>query len=800
MMFSLHPGAPSSLPSGTDPWRLVAGSAEVYLLSPARRRLLLLVEVGDIVVGTDDDSGLTLSLVSESGAALERAVGADCESWWVRIGAPDFATLDRRFADEAEGDDRRVAARLATGQQMTARQDDVSAALAQAAADMGLANDAVVHKETDFDDIAVLARLSGLRASHMVLPPGWWQDDRGPLILRSLTGGMVCYARWHGRNYLDGAGTPVTGEIGQSFDSLAWRLYPPLTDNVTSFTGMAKKVLKDLRVEIGPIVVAGLGTALLGLLVPLATGWLFDDIVPAGAAGLLVSVGIALMAAAIVTAILSVVRARAISRITGRGGPVMLAGISDHILRLPTRFFKTLSAGDFNQRIEGLDEMRGLVTNILLSAGLTVIFSLIYLALLFAYDPRLALAGLVLTLFYAAAVVVIRALQMKPLRTAAAQSGRLAGLTFEILEGLPKLRTAASEGRALRRWQTTYEAELLAAAKGEHVASHFSAFSDGWHVVTMMSLFAVAALLAASNLSAGVFIAFLAAFGSFQASFTTFCDAMMAIYSAAPLAERAAPIITAEPESSIGCADPGRLRGAIQVSGLTFSYNDSMAPLIDGLSFEIKPGEHLAIVGGSGSGKSTILRLLLGFERPSTGSLTYDGQELSSLDPSRIRSQIGVVLQASQLFAGSIQDNIRGASNASLEQCIAAAQRTGLAADLALMPMGLHTPITEGAATLSGGQRQRILVARAIAGDPAILFFDEATSALDNVTQAIVADTLDNLGATRLTIAHRLSTVRNADRICVLERGKFVESGTFEALMLANGPFAALARRQLVEA
>jgi ABC-type bacteriocin/lantibiotic exporter with double-glycine peptidase domain len=213
----------------------------------------------------------------------------------------------------------------------------------------------------------------------------------------------------------------------------------------------------------------------------------------------------------------------------------------------------------------------------------------------------------------------------------------------------------------------------------------------------------------------------------------------------------------------------------------------------------VKPGEHLAIVGGSGSGKSTILRLLLGFEKPMTGSLAYDGQELAGLDPARVRAQIGVVLQSSQLFAGSIFENIRGATNASLEQCALAAERAGLASDLQIMPMGLHTPITEGAGTLSGGQRQRILIARALAAEPAILFFDEATSALDNATQAIVARTLDAMQATRITIAHRLSTVRNADRICVLERGRFVETGSFAELMALNGAFAALARRQLLE-
>ena len=205
----------------------------------------------------------------------------------------------------------------------------------------------------------------------------------------------------------------------------------------------------------------------------------------------------------------------------------------------------------------------------------------------------------------------------------------------------------------------------------------------------------------------------------------------------------------------------------------------------------------MAIVGGSGSGKSTLLRLLLGFKTPQRGSILYDGQDLSRLDLTRVRGQIGVVLQASQLFAGSILENIRGASNASLEDCLQAVERAGLARDLQFFAMGMHTPITEGAGTLSGGQRQRILIARALAANPKILYFDEATSALDNATQAIVSATLDSLKVTRITIAHRLSTVRNADRICVLQEGKFVEKGTFEELTALDGAFAQLARRQL---
>jgi ATP-binding cassette subfamily C protein len=263
------------------------------------------------------------------------------------------------------------------------------------------------------------------------------------------------------------------------------------------------------------------------------------------------------------------------------------------------------------------------------------------------------------------------------------------------------------------------------------------------------------------------------------------------------LVERAKPILEAEPEVDPGRSDPGQLSGAIEAAGLTFAYGEGLAPVLNNLDLKIAEGQHVAIVGGSGSGKSTLLRLLLGFESPLRGSILYNGQDLTRLDLTRVRGQIGVVLQASQLFAGSILENIRGAGNAGLEECLIAAERAGLAQDLEYFAMGIHTPITEGASTLSGGQRQRILIARALASSPKMLFFDEATSALDNTTQAVVSGTLDAMKITRVTIAHRLSTVRNADLICVLEDGKFVEQGSYDMLMARDGAFAKLAQRQL---
>ncbi len=811
-------GAPCPLPPGALPWRVVAGQVEVYLVSADRRRLLALIETGQHVFPLPD-CPLALSLVAVEPAELVEEPGgalASAAAWIAQLAdtagiarpelAPDAipaftASLDAHFAAADARRDATLAARIAeTQEDLPEERAGLAGALAAAADHFGLAAGRGGRPDgtDDFLSAPSLARRFGLRASRVILAlaPGWHRDDMGgPLLLRDHDG-RAMLAVWSRRGWRDGDGAPIPAD---EIDSLAFRLYAPLTLDLSRFGGMAHSALEGLRAELWPILAAGLGAALLGMLVPIASAWVFDEIVPSGAGGLLVSVGVALLVGAFVSAAFATVRALAVTRVAGRGQLNMAAGLADHVLRLPARFFKTMSAGDFNQRLASLAGIRALVLDILLTAGLTLVFATVYLALLFVYEPRVALAGLALTLVHIAALAVSRVLRARPLREAAERDGKLAGLTFEILDSLPKLRSAAAEPRALARWAHAYAGERAATAAGERIGNHFHSFTDAWQVVTLIGLFAVAALLAGHDVPPGTFIAFLTAFAIFQASLTAFCDALFAIHTARPLAERIRPILSEPVEAGIGRADPGRLTGDIQASGLSFTYTEGTAPLIDGLSFSIRPGEHLAIVGGSGSGKSTILRLLLGFERPATGSLTYDGQELASLDPARVRGQIGVVLQSSQLFAGTIHENIRGASGAGLEQCLRAAEQAGLGPDLKLMPMGLHTMVTEGAGTLSGGQRQRVLIARALVMEPAILFFDEATSALDNATQAVVAGTLDTLHATRVTIAHRLSTVRNADRIAVLERGRFMETGNFSELMAKDGAFAALAGRQLLE-
>jgi ATP-binding cassette subfamily C protein len=238
------------------------------------------------------------------------------------------------------------------------------------------------------------------------------------------------------------------------------------------------------------------------------------------------------------------------------------------------------------------------------------------------------------------------------------------------------------------------------------------------------------------------------------------------------------------------------LQGRIEVAKLGFQYGEG-AQILKDVSFTAHPGEYIALVGPSGSGKSTLLRLLLGFEQATSGTIYYDNLDIVDLDLNALRRQFGVVLQSGQLMPADIFNNIVGSSNLTLEDAWEAARMVGLDEDIKKMPMGMYTVISDGASTFSGGQRQRIMIARAIVHRPRILFFDEATSALDNNTQAIVTASLDQMKATRIVIAHRLSTVIKADRILVLQDGRIVQDGNYKELIAVPGLFQDLATRQI---
>jgi ABC-type bacteriocin/lantibiotic exporter with double-glycine peptidase domain len=303
---------------------------------------------------------------------------------------------------------------------------------------------------------------------------------------------------------------------------------------------------------------------------------------------------------------------------------------------------------------------------------------------------------------------------------------------------------------------------------------------------------------ARGSMSASSFLTFSTAVTMMLSSVTQLTGALVSAVAVLPMFEQIKPVLDEPPEVRTGSAQPGTLSGAIEAQGVSFRYADDGPLVLDDVSFKVRPGEFVAIVGASGCGKSTLLRLLIGFDRPVSGSVLYDGQDLAALDQAAVRRQCGVVLQNAQPFTGSILDCIRGNETFTVEEAWQAAAMAGLADDITSMPMGMHTVISDGGGAISGGQRQRLMIAAALIRRPRVLFLDEATSALDNGTQRIVIESTRALRTTRIVIAHRLSTVMDADRVIVMAEGRVVQQGAPADLLAdAGGLFRELVHRQI---
>ena len=377
------------------------------------------------------------------------------------------------------------------------------------------------------------------------------------------------------------------------------------------------------------------------------------------------------------------------------------------------------------------------------------------------------------------------------------QEGLVSGLLIELLGGIAKLRVAAAELRAFARWSDAFAKQRVASAGVLRMKALQTITTSALPFIGTIGIFYIAGG-GADPLDVASFAAFSSAFGQFTSAILSMANALNTSIDILPLWARVRPVFEAPLEVERSRVDPGELLGSIAVRDLSFRYSEDGPWVVENVNFELKPGESLAIVGPSGSGKSTVLRLLLGLETPTRGGVFYDGKDLEELDLRLVRQQIGTVLEGSSLLPGSLYENIAGSAPLTPEQVMEAVRLAGLEADVAAMPMGLNSVVTEGASQISGGQRQRVMIARALVKRPRLLFFDEATSALDNRTQAIVAESVAKMNASRIVIAHRLSTIRDVDRIIVLEDGRIAETGTYDELMAKGGAFQRLAQRQLL--
>ena len=659
------------------------------------------------------------------------------------------------------------------------------------------------------DPVEAIARSARLRLRRVTLRGNWWKWDCGPLLGFSFEDGQpVALVHRPGGyeivNPADDTRTRVDKKTAPWLAPEATMVYRPLPEGRLALRDLIRFSLVTRKREFAIVLWTGLAATLLGMVTPQAVAILLDHAIPDADRRLLFEIGAGLLAAAIGAAIFQVAQGIVLLRISLGSEGESQAALWDRVLRLRPSFFRGYSSGDLQSRVMAVNEIGREFSSTTLSTLFSSLLAVLNLALLFYYSSTLSLLALAVGLLVMAVTTTISVLIRKNLRELMEVEGKFFGMIIQLINAVGKLRVAGAAERAYTHWLHRYSEKLKLLVGVYRLREKVSVFNQVLPILTSAVLFLVAfgmlqeGRAGGSGLSLGTFMAFNVAFSTFLGGITGLSGAIVSFMDIAVKGKRIKPILDEETEVDLTKADPGELSGRIELEGIEFSYRADGAKTLDGVHLRAEPGEFVAIVGPSGSGKSTIFRMLLGFETPHAGTVAYDGQELANLDVLAVRRQLGVVLQGGRLDVGSIFENIASGNLISLDEAWAAAEDAGCAEEIREMPMGMHTVVSVGGSNLSGGQRQRILIARALAHRPRILLFDEATSALDNRTQAVVSESLERLNVTRIVVAHRLSTIRNADRIYVLDRGKIVQSGRFRDLMADDdGLFARMMKRQI---
>lgn len=539
---------------------------------------------------------------------------------------------------------------------------------------------------------------------------------------------------------------------------------------------------------------ASLAVILVGLLIPRISNLIFARVLPTGNMRLFVAALIFMLSVSVSSLLFQAVSNLVTSRIDIKLSLAVEAGTMMRVLSLPADFFRNYSAGELSSRAGRMNSLCDMLVSTVFSTGLTSVFSLVYITQIFAFTPSLAVPALV-TIVVTVMFTLISSLAQTGISQKQMElAGKEDGMTYALISGVQKIRLSGAEKRAFARWGNLYAEEASLLYDPPVFLKINSVINTGISLFGTIVLYYIAIQ---SNVSVADYYTFDTAYGMVSGAFSSLAGIALTIAQIRPALEMVRPIFNAVPEISENKQVLERISGEIELNNVSFRYTENMPFVLDDLSLKIHPGEYVAIVGKTGCGKSTLIRLLLGFEKPQKGAIYYDEKDLERIDLKSLRRKIGVVMQNGKLFQGEIYSNIViSAPWLTQEDAWEAAELAGIAEDIRKMPMGMNTVISEGAGGISGGQKQRLMIARAIAPKPEILLFDEATSALDNLTQKQVSEALDHLHCTRIVIAHRLSTIQNCDRILVLDHGKIIEDGTYEELIEKKGFFAELVARQ----
>ena len=666
-----------------------------------------------------------------------------------------------------------------------------------------------------------LAKDNTVRVREVVLREKWYKEDNGHLIGFYKKEGeidisiendaskdlipvaLIKNKNTSGYKIIDPTNNveiPVTKKNAKQVYPMAMMVYKTMKEEKISIKTVCRFVLMDIKRDIARFVIIGLLCTLIGLITPLITRNFIDNVIPEAAKSLAIQICLLVFFCNISSMIGGLAKYFANMRMETKADSDLEAAVMDRLLKLPVDFFKGFSSGDLAARTMTISEIRKAIFNIVLSVFMNFIFSFVYLIQCFRFSGYFAKWGILFCLFPIIISALFCFITYKWEKLLIDCQGKIQGMLLQFLNGIEKITNTHSEKRFFAQWSGEYIRQTKISYFLGLVGIVGSLINTVYPTIVSILFYYLygrgVKMQAISGLTTGTFMAFLSAYSSFQGAFLGVSGALLQIRNVIPLSKRIQPILDAKPEFESSRPPIDRLKGNIEISHLNFRYSSDTPLVLKDVNMSIKNGEFVAVVGSSGAGKSTLMRMLLGFEKPESGAIFFDSQDISSIDIGSLRRQLGVVLQNDTVLQGTVLQNIVGSSGLKEEDAWEAARKVSFDKDIAEMPMGMFTMIPAGGATLSGGQLQRLIIARAIIRNPSVLIFDEATSALDNLTQLSVRKSLDELKVTRIIIAHRLSTIINADKIYVMKDGQVVEQGKYEELMKMDGYFALLAKRQ----
>ena len=644
---------------------------------------------------------------------------------------------------------------------------------------------------------------AGIMRRTVKLSGDWYQDAIGAMlgtkkdgsIIALLPGGMHGY---YYREYSTGKIKKINRKNAEEIDEEAVCFYQPFSLTKLKIPDLLRYLFRQLHTKDYMMILAATGVlTALGLVTPKISHYLYGKVLVYGSRPLLMAVVLTLFCVTLAGSFITVIKGILNTNISTKMNLAVESAVMMRVLSLPVDFFKRFSSGELANRIGYMNRLCSMIFDAVFSTGLTAVFSLVYIGQVLKFAPTLVVPSIVITLVTICFLLLTSVVQMRITERQMNEAGKESGIVYALINGVAKIKNAGAEKRAFAKWSRQY----VNAAEYLYKPPMFLKLNGT--IITAISLVGTIVIYYTaihSGITMADYMAFNSAYGMVSGAFASLAGIVITISRIQPILKMVTPILETEPEIDTKRQVVTRLRGSIELNNVSFRYQKTMPNVLDNLSLKIRPGQYVAIVGKTGCGKSTLIRILLGFEKPQKGAVYYDGKDINSMDVKSLRQKIGVVMQNGKLFQGDIYSNITiSAPQLTLEQAWEAAEMAGMADDIRQMPMGMHTIISEGHGGISGGQRQRLLIARAIAPKPRILIFDEATSALDNITQKQVSESLERIKCTRIVIAHRLSTIRHCDRIVVLDQGKIVEDGTYEELLEKKGHFAELVERQQVD-